>query len=466
MHSAGIVATRPHADRRPIETRNTHDMSEAAVTRDFRTTPYWWEAAPLDPCADPSPEVPERADVAVIGGGLSGLTVALHLARGGLDTVVFDADRPGEHASTRNFGAIGRTIRPKFTDLVERGGLEFAVRVYEEAKAWVEHTADFIEREGIDCRFRRDGRVVGAHSPGAYDAAARELEATARHLDVQTGMVPRAEQSRELGSDVYHGGCVLADVGHLDPARYHAGVRQRAVDAGARIVPGTRVTAVERGANRFRVSTARGVVNAEQVVLATNAETGADHALFRYFRRRIVPVAVYSAVTEPLPPGLVGEILPRARTVLETRRLYTALRPVVGEDRLLAVGQHLVNHRSEAVAAAALRRDLAVRYPQLAPVRFSHVWRGRFAVTFDWLPHLGTHEGVHYLHGLVGAGVPACGYLGHKLAQRILSRPNRDTVFADRRYPQRFGYRGSTWFLPLLGRWYRALDRREAGLPR
>ena len=58
------------------------------------------------------------------------------------------------------------------------------------------------------------------------------------------------------------------------------------------------------------------------------------------------------------------------------------------------------------------------------------------------------------------------GYLGHKLAQRILSRPNRDTVFADRRYPQRFGYRGSTWFLPLVGRWYRALDRREAGLLR
>ena len=448
----------------------THDMPEAAVTDDFKTTPFWWEAAPLAPrsasASASAAEVPARADVAVIGAGLSGLSVALHLARGGLDAVVFDADRPGEHASTRNFGAIGRTIRPKFTDLVQRGGVEFATRVYEEAKAWVENTADFIEREGIDCRFRRDGRVVGAHSPAAYDAAARELEATSRYLDVQTEMVPRAEQGRELGSDVYHGCSVLTDVGHLDPARYYAGVRHRVVDAGARILPGTRVTAVERIANRFRVSTARGVMDAEQVVLATNAETGADHDLFRYFRRRIVPVAVYSAVSEPLAPGLLEEILPRARTVLETRRLYTALRPVVGENRFLVVGQHLVSHRNEAVAAASLRRDLVVRYPRLASVRFSHVWRGRFAVTFDWLPHLGTHEGIHYLHGLVGAGVPACGYLGYKLAQRILSRPNRDTVFADRRYPRRFGYHGSTWFLPLVGRWYRALDRREAGLPR
>ena len=206
----------------------THDMPEAAVTDDFKTTPFWWEAAPLAPrsASASAAEVPARADIAVIGAGLSGLSVALHLARGGLDVVVFDADRPGEHASTRNFGAIGRTIRPKFTDLVQRGGVEFATRVYEEAKAWVEYTADFIEREGIDCRFRRDGRVVGAHSPAAYDAAARELEAISRHMDVQTEMVPRAEQGRELGSDVYHGCCVLADVGHLDPARYYAGVRQ------------------------------------------------------------------------------------------------------------------------------------------------------------------------------------------------------------------------------------------------
>ena len=79
---------------------------------------------------------------------------------------------------------------------------------------------------------------------------------------------------------------------------------------------------------------------------------------------------------------------------------------------------------------------------------------------------MGTHERIHDLHGLAGAGVPACGYLGHKLAQRIPSRPNRDTVFADRRYPQRFGYHGSIRFLPLGGRWYRALDLREAGLPR
>ena len=439
---------------------------DGAVTDGFKTTPFWWEAAPLGQDSPSQAQLPARADVAVIGAGLSGLSVALHLARGGVDVVAFEADRPGEHASTRNFGAIGRTIRPKFTDLVERGGVEFAVRVYEEAKAWVEHTVDFIEREGIDCRFRRDGRVVGAHSQAAYDAADRELESTSLHMDVETEMVPRADQRRELGSDVYHGGCVLADVGHLDPARYYAGVRQRALDAGVRILPGTRVTSVERIATRFRVATARGAMDAEQVVLATNAETGADHALFRYFRRRIVPVAVYSAVSEPLEPGLVEEIIPRARTVLETRRLYTALRPVVGEERLLVVGQHLVEHRSEAVAAASLRRDLAVRYPRLASVRFSHVWRGRFAVTFDWLPHVGTHEGIHYLHGLVGAGVPACGYLGHKLAQRILSRPNRDTVFADRRYPQRFGYRGSPWFLPLIGRWYRALDRHEAGLPR
>ena len=100
--------------------------------------------------------------------------------------------------------------------------------------------------------------------------------------------------------------------------------------------------------------------------------------------------------------------------------------------------------------ALEARRGFA--YPRLASVRFSHVWRGRFAAIFDWLPHMGTHEGIQNLHALVGAGVPACGYLGHELAQRILSRPNRDTVFTDRHCPQRFGYHGSIRLLPLVSR--------------
>lgn len=439
-------------------------MRDEIVTPDFKTTPFWWDGAPPEASHAGLPS--ERIDVAVVGGGLCGMFTALHLARGGLDVVVLDAGRPGEHASTRNAGAIGRTIRLKFSQLEARYGLETAKRIYEEAKDWTDYTADFIAREEIDCGFDRYGRVVGAHCPAAYDAAARELDVMSRHIAVDTEMVPAAEQARELGSRVYHGCSVLHDVGHLDPGRYHAGVCARARAAGVRIVGGTRVTNVAREAGDFRVATARGDVVAREVVLTTNAETGTDNPMFRHFHRRIVPVTAYSVVSEPLDPDLISRLIPTGRLVLETRRLYTSLRPIEGADRIQAVSRHIVRHRDEVAAAEAVRRDLAVRYPELAKIRMSHCWHGKFCITFDWLPHLGTHEGVHYLIGLNGAGVPGSGYLGQKLAQRILGGANRETVFADRPYPTKPGYTGSSWFLPAIAVLHRAADRREAGLPR
>ena len=232
------------------------------------------------------------------------------------------------------------------------------------------------------------------------------------------------------------------------------------------MVPHTRVTGIDRRGDGFHVTTSRGVVTASEVVLTTNAETGKDNDLFRYFHRRVVPIQLFSAVTEPLDDALIKSVIPMGRTVLETRRLYLAIRPIEGENRLLVVSRHMTRYRSEIEAAADIKLDLLARYPQLADVEFSHCWPGRFAITFDWLPHLGTHNGVHYLIGLNGAGVPAAGYLGQKLGLRILGGANSETVFADRPYPTRAGYAGQTWFLPALAAYYRYADRREAGLPR
>ncbi len=435
-----------------------------ALTENFQTTPYWWEDSPLS--NDSVVTIPTRADIAIIGAGLSGLMIGLELARAGLDVVIFDAARPGEHASTRNFGAIGRTIRLSFSNLMESYGEELATRVYQEAKIWVDYTVDFVEREKLDCRFRRAGRAVAAHSQQAFDSGVRELDKMQKYLDVATTMVPRDQQHTELGSDVYHGCAVYADVGHLDPGRFHAGLDRLATKAGAKIIDQTRVLKIERKSRGFQLNSSRGLLTADQIVLATNAETGNDNSLFQYFYRRMLPVQLASAVSEPLDQEILNQVFPRDRTVLETRRLYTGIRPVVGENRLLVVGQHLRQFADPQSMAIGLQRDLGVRYQQLKTIKFSHIWEGRFCITFDWLPHLGTHQGVHYLHGLNCAGVPACGYLGHKLAQRILGQTDCETVFADRPYPKRFGYRGNAWFLPMIGHWYRARDRFESRLSR
>jgi glycine/D-amino acid oxidase-like deaminating enzyme len=101
--------------------------------------------------------------------------------------------------------------------------------------------------------------------------------------------------------------------------------------------------------------------------------------------------------------------------------------------------------------------------PSLKDVRADYCWYGQFAMTFDWLPHLGTDPatGIHYLIGLVGTGVPASGYLGWKLANRILGNPEGETVFADRPFPSRPFYNGNpAWVLPAAREYYRFKDLR------
>ncbi|MFT5506244.1 MAG: glycine/D-amino acid oxidase-like deaminating enzyme [Gammaproteobacteria bacterium] len=435
-----------------------------AITEGFKDHSYWLDQTPLP--AGTMNELPTRTDVVIVGAGLSGIMTALHLARAGCGVTVIEAARPAEFASSRNFGAIGRTIRLGFSTLIKQYGLEDAIRIYTEAREWADTTADFIHQEKIDCGFARAGRVVAAHSQPAYDASARELELMQRHIDVATIMLPRHEQHQELNSDVYYGCAVYSDVGHLDPMKYYAAVYRLAVAAGVSVIDQTPVIDINQVGGEYKITTTKGHIHAEQVVVATNAETPREGGIFPYLHRRTLPVSLYSGVSIPLSPDLMAELFPASRTMLETRRLYTGLRPIVGENRLLVVGQHLKHFGDLSTAAYALRLDIAARYPALANIQFSHVWHGRFCITFDWLPHLGSYQGIHYLHGLNGAGIPVCGYLGHKLAMRMLGRPGGDTVFADRHYPRKIGYKGNAWFMPLVGNWYRWLDRREAKMKR
>lgn len=150
--------------------------------------------------------------------------------------------------------------------------------------------------------------------------------------------------------------------------------------------------------------------------------------------------------------------------VLETLMLYTAMRPLDEERRLIVSAQHLFEHPSADQAAAAVVEQVAQNFPQFRNARASHCWRGTFAMTFDWLPHLGTdsESGAHYLLGLVGTGVPSSGYFGWKLANRILGKPDSETIFADRPFPTRPFYTGNpAWLLPILRGYYRRRDLRE-----
>jgi glycine/D-amino acid oxidase-like deaminating enzyme len=430
-------------------------MSQAEIfAPDFKQTPYWWEAAPLMPAS--AAALPAKAEIVLIGAGCTSLSAALTLARAGREVVVLEAGDPGQGASSRATGAIGRTLKHGFSEILATDGEATAKRLYGEAREAFDFIIDLIRREEIDCDLVQNGRYMAANSPAHYEAMARDLELKQRHLGDEFAMVPRAEQHREIGSDLYHGGGVVPDQYLLHPAKYHRGLLARASAAGARILGRQEARAIRRRADGFEIATAAGSIRASEIVLATNGYTRTP-----WFKRRVVPIDAFSVTTEPLPEAMLRELLPQGRCFHDYVINSDYGRPAISDSRLLFGGLTGQTAHDLKRRAAELHRRLRRIFPQLARVRLSHVWTGRCAGAFDLYPHIGERDGIRYAMGYCfGSGLPLGTLLGHKLALRILGKLGGESAFDGRPFASRFFFWGNPWFMPLVMRYFSWADRR------
>lgn len=427
-------------------------------TSDFRPEPYWWDATP--PATVATGELPNRVDAVVVGAGYTGLHAALQIARGGRRVAVLDAGAAGQGCSTRNGGQVSTSIKPGIAALTRRHGAETARRILADGRASLDFTEAFIEREDIDCGFERCGRFHAAHSARAFAGLERAARALPEALRSSVRVVTREGQRAEIGSDRYQGGVVHEDHGALDPARYHRGLSRRVAEAGAEVFAHTRATRIARSGGRFRVTTDRGLVEARDVVLATNGYTGiASPTLSPWHRRRIVPVGSYVIATEALPRALIEEIIPRGRVVSDTRRVVYYYRVSPDRRRLLFGGRVSAGESDPRRSAPLLHAELLRLFPQLDGTRVSHSWMGLVGFSFDTLAHTGRHDGVHYAMAYCGSGVGMAGYLGMKTGLRVLGDPAAATGLEATAFATRPLYRGRPWFLPSAVGTYRLLDR-------
>jgi glycine/D-amino acid oxidase-like deaminating enzyme len=423
----------------------------------IKRSPWWQE----DPNSRLVPEgtFPKQCDVAVVGAGFTGISASLALARAGRKVVALDAGMPGDGASTRNGGQVGSGNQKfRVRALIDLFGEAQAVAMLREGVAMLDHLEALVTSEAINCHFSRCGRFRGAARPAHYDAMARDMEDLKRYTGVESFMVPRAEQQREIGSSLFHGGSVLPDDAGVHPGLLYAGLHQRATTAGAQVFGQAAVTTIQRDGGGYVLQTARGQLRAKEVILATN---GYPLSAVPFVKRRIVPIGSAQITTGEIAPELLRKLLPGGRMYGNTRKVFFYFRQVPGENRLMAGGRvgRGVSDRHDGFYAH-LAQDLLDLFPALAETPVSHAWHGRIGYTFDELPHLGkTPDGIHYAMGYCGTGVSRAVYFGNRIARQLMGEPAGKTAFDQIRFPSHPFHLFAPAAVPFYEAAYRVRDK-------
>ena len=400
----------------------------------------------------------KTVDVVIVGSGYTGLNAALETIRGGRSTLVLDSENPGCGCSTRNGGQISTSIKPSLSDLTAKYGLEKACAIRKEGENALQWIETLIKREKIKCDFNRSGRYHAAHTPKHYEAIARDAEQLNNKEGIEAYTIPKADQRKELGSDVYFGGVVFPRHASVNPGLYHRGLLDRAVEAGVHVTGNCHVSGLRREKNRFILSTSKGEVSARDVIIATNGYTT---DLTPWLQRRVIPIGSYVIATEELPTELVDTLFPTDRIASDTCKVVYYYRTSPDRKRIVFGGRVSARETNPLISGPALYEDMCRIFPELTGFKVSHSWSGTVAYTFDELAHTGVHNGVHYAMGYCGSGVSMASYLGMKLGQKILGKKEGQTAFDDLKFPTRPFYKGTPWFLPAAVAWYRWQDRQQ-----
>src|SRR3954468_5274004 len=399
-------------------------------------------------------ELPARTDVAIIGGGYTGLAAARGLARRGADRPALEQHQIGGGASGRNGGQVLPGFKPEMEELTHRLGPERASRMFQLSLDAIGCVARLIEEEAIVCDFVRCGSLTVAAKPGHLRGLEQGARFMREHLGYETEVLSKEELGREIGSTRYHGGQLDPAGCSLQPAKYVRGLAQAAERAGARLLEGVKVRKIRRVQIGFEVTTSRGTLRAREVLAATNGYTP---AALPALRRRVMPIGSNQIATVPLDEELARRLVPRGRVFSDTKNLlyYFRLSP---DRRMVFGGRASFTPIGTRRIAGILAAGMQEAFPELNGAPIEYAWTGKVGYPVDHLPHAGRMDGIHYAMGYCGHGVALATYLGSRMGE-VLAGAGDIPDLGTTRFRAIPFFNGVPWFLPLVGGYYRLRDR-------
>ena len=427
-------------------------MRLLAIDQDLAQDSYYAATAPCGDAFAPL-DGDAQCDVAVVGGGLAGLSAALDLATAGRRVRLLEAREIGWGASGRNGGQAIHGLACDQAVIEQQLGLDDARRVWAMSIEALDLLRARITRHAIDCDWHDGflGVATSARKGAALAAWADRIESVYGYPLVR---IPPAERARWIASDRYHSGIHDPRSGHLHPLKYTRGLARAAAAAGVRLHEHTPVQALHTG-TAARLVTARGTVTAGQVLLAGNVYL---QGLAPALEGRIMPAGTYIACTEPLPPALLDGLIPSRSAVCDTDFVLDYFRPTA-DHRLLYGGRVSYSTVTPPRLAEGMRRRMLATFAQLRDVRISHAWGGFVDITMNRAPDFGRQGNVYHLQGFSGHGLALTGLAGRLVAEAMTGDSSRFDVFARLRHRP---FPGGPWLrmptLVLGMAWYRLRD--------
>lgn len=414
---------------------------------------YYVATAPARP-REPALGDAVSVDVCVIGGGVTGLSAALHAAEAGATVRLLEAGRIGWGASGRNGGQVIPGWRKGAADLVALFGHVRARALFDLAIAGRGLLEELILRHGIDCDWRPTGHILAAIRP--RDLAWMRAEVTALRDVMGYGharVLDRAEMAGEVAAS-YHGGLLDGLGGHLHPLKFTLGLADAAVRAGAILHEDSPAITLSETGGRVTVATRSGVVTARHAVIACDALLG---GLSPRLGARIMPIANYQIATEPFEAAT--DLILKGRAISDSRFVVNYYR-VTPDHRLIFGGGERYTPTPPGDIAGFVRPHMLKLFPSTAGLAITHAWGGMVSVTTTRLPDVGRLGNIFHAQGYSGMGVILSALAGEAIARAITASAERFELMASVQPPPFPGGTRLRAPLHVLGMlWYALRDR-------
>ncbi len=325
----------------------------------------------------------EKVDVAIIGGGFTGLSTALHCAEKGLNAQVIESKQIGYGGSGRNCGLVNAALWLPPQDVRARLGETYGPRFVTQFGKGPEYVFYLIEKHQMRCEATRTGTIHAAHAPAGY----KELQGRAAEwlrLGEPVELLDKDAVSKLIGTDAFYGGLLDHRAGTINPMGYCRGLARAAHGAGANISTGVTATRLQKDGSRWRVETDKGTLQANAVILATNAYT--DN-LWPDLKRIFTIIHYFQLATTPLDSD-AAHILPGKQGLWDTGKIMFNIRRDAFDRLLLGSMGKIHGTANKGLSYRWAQNQLKRIFPSLKPMQFEQAWHGQIAMTPDHLPRI------------------------------------------------------------------------------